>query len=806
MVVKTNFRSIVRFLTVSVFAAVLMLMSIMPLTNVVSGEGLQSGYDFSNTTSFYNKLKESIVEDTDRLTSTCFNEDINTAKEAMGVGINIGNELDWNWGSDNVTYGVDSSVKDTSVKYIRMRRYLIRVSVGYENGEGETEYYYFEHPFNASGNLFTYVNRPSLEQDYANISLTQAKGLTLSADMPVNYVKVQVINTYNVAQNLDFNVNVRKFEIYDQTGNNLLSGNTADGTYKTKVPSKSPNITLVFKKTIDTTVGDFYGDSANLHADVQLEDFISDYKNRPSLIYQHSNNEKFKLNSNQLDMNELDSLLTFLWDEGIRSIRLPVTWYCHMDATGTVDPEWFSEVNKIVQRMTDKGFYVIVNIHGDTGEKGWIKADRTLFNEYRSTYKYLCLQIAQNFKNFDHHLILQGPNEVLNYKNYKTNSRETPITDDEYDVMNELNQIFVDEVRFTGYNNTNRFLLCNTYYSARLNIPKYALPNDSATNKIFVGIHDYTILEDGMLSSLNFFASDEGRQYLERYNIVMDEFGIKKTEPLEKRLQLMETSVKKGYELGIPMLLWEEGSGYAIMDKKEYKWDTAYSSDQVAAAMLRSYSSDEAVVPLGKRLLQNGTSDIPDMNFTFTFTQQSELDGEIYESAETPIAEKTVLVTSESDQLPSDDHVGNLTDKNLYHEEIANVLDDFNPNAAGTYAYIVAEKIPDQKQEGVTYTSTEFLMVITVKNINGELKVTNVQNNLYKDSNGKKRSDYMDPPAVFDDKYDLIFYNNYDTGGGTTPTGISTNVWSFIVIGASGAGALALYVILNIKNKRKKIG
>ena len=77
---------------------------------------------------------------------------------------------------------------------------------------------------------------------------------------------------------------------------------------------------------------------------------------------------------------------------------------------------------------------------------------------------------------------------------------------------------------------------------------------------------------------------------------------------------------------------------------------------------------------------------------------------------------------------------------------------------------------------------------------------------LYKDSSGKTAEDYAgNPPAVFEGKQELIFYNTYGPSGGTTPTGIITNIAPFIVVGAGALGAIVLYATINVRRKRKDI-
>lgn len=61
---------------------------------------------------------------------------------------------------------------------------------------------------------------------------------------------------------------------------------------------------------------------------------------------------------------------------GFKGIRLPVTWAYHFTSQSpdwTVDPAWLQRVSDVVDMITQRGFYVIVNVHHDS----WVWADIT---------------------------------------------------------------------------------------------------------------------------------------------------------------------------------------------------------------------------------------------------------------------------------------------------------------------------------------------------------------------------------------------------------------------------------------------
>ncbi|KAF2192468.1 glycoside hydrolase family 5 protein [Zopfia rhizophila CBS 207.26] len=61
---------------------------------------------------------------------------------------------------------------------------------------------------------------------------------------------------------------------------------------------------------------------------------------------------------------------------GFKGIRLPVTWAYHFTSESpswTVDPAWLQRVSDVVDMITSRGFYTIVNAHHDS----WVWADIT---------------------------------------------------------------------------------------------------------------------------------------------------------------------------------------------------------------------------------------------------------------------------------------------------------------------------------------------------------------------------------------------------------------------------------------------
>ena len=238
----------------------------------------------------------------------------------------------------------------------------------------------------------------------------------------------------------------------------------------------------------------------------------------------------------------------------------------------------------MADRILACGFFVILDIRHDTGAGGWLRADAELSEDTEYLYRCLVLQIAEYFKSYDSRLILEGPNEVLNQQIGK-GAYEGTVTAKEYETYNRLMQIFVDEVRRTGQSNADRYLLINPYAAMAINLQHFRLPADPARDRLLVGIHDYSCLEDGRLRSL-LYLSKTRQELPGAYPIVLSEFGILQKTELSERVNFMEKNTRLCRELGIPMMLWDDGGNYTVMRADGTGWDTDSGSDRVMDAFL----------------------------------------------------------------------------------------------------------------------------------------------------------------------------------------------------------------------------
>lgn len=217
-------------------------------------------------------------------------------------------------------------------------------------------------------------------------------------------------------------------------------------------------------------------------------------------------------------------LFEMMREAGFGAIRVPVTWYNHMTKDGKVNEAWMARVHEVVDMVIESGLYCIINVHHDTGADNdswtsWLKADMDTYNNVKNRYEYLWKQIAEEFKDYDEHLLFESYNEMLDIKSswcfasFNTSSRyDANIAKSAYDAINSYAQLFVNTVRNTGGNNAQRNLVVNTYgaccgagtWNSHLSDPlsQMNLPEDNVQNHLIFQVHTYPDISSNNLTTI----------------------------------------------------------------------------------------------------------------------------------------------------------------------------------------------------------------------------------------------------------------------------------------------------------------
>src|ERR1051325_4954845 len=169
---------------------------------------------------------------------------------------------------------------------------------------------------------------------------------------------------------------------------------------------------------------------------------------------------------------------------GFNAIRIPAAWDCHANKSSMIiDAAWMARVKQVVDIAYGAGMYVVLNIHWDGG---WLE-EHPLFSfrdAVNAKQKAYWTQIANQFKNYDKHLLFAGTNE--------THADFGTPTSEHITVQQSYLQTFVDAVRATGGNNATRTLVVQTYNTNMWHgLNFFTMPTDTIANRLIVETHYY---------------------------------------------------------------------------------------------------------------------------------------------------------------------------------------------------------------------------------------------------------------------------------------------------------------------------
>ncbi len=247
-------------------------------------------------------------------------------------------------------------------------------------------------------------------------------------------------------------------------------------------------------------------------------------------------------------------IINAIAEKGFNVIRVPVTWFPHMDENNNVDPAWMDRVQQVVDMVLNAGCYCILNVHHDASEfsasrgdgANWLLADLDNYPQISAKFKQLWLQIANRFKGYDDRLVFEAFNEILSKKGEWGDPSDPTC----YQAVNLLEQDFVDVVRSTGGNNEYRNLMVNPY-SAGSTAAKLAgmqAPEDVHPNHILCSVHSYDPY---------WFCNDSSDENAENYYIyIFNDDCIKEIDDIFSRVDK-----RFGGDFGLPYIFGEFAAG-----------------------------------------------------------------------------------------------------------------------------------------------------------------------------------------------------------------------------------------------------
>lgn len=282
---------------------------------------------------------------------------------------------------------------------------------------------------------------------------------------------------------------------------------------------------------------------------------------------------------------------------GFRSIRIPVSWHNHVDSDFHISIPWMDRVQEVVDWCMEEGLYVILNTHHDVYERYYYPDSA----HAETSEKYLTSvwsQIAERFRDYDEHLILESFNEPrLKDTNVEwwLNPLDPRCVDSAKEIS-RLNQIFVDTVRSSGGQNAQRYLMIPGYDASpegALSV-YYVLPEDTIEDHLFVSVHAYTPYEFALnlngtdsfsasrradQNSVTSFMDKLYRQFVAKgIPVVIGEYGALNKNNLQARVDFFSWYVANASARNIPCLVWDNnafsGNGelFGFLRRQNLSW------------------------------------------------------------------------------------------------------------------------------------------------------------------------------------------------------------------------------------------
>ena len=289
-------------------------------------------------------------------------------------------------------------------------------------------------------------------------------------------------------------------------------------------------------------------------------------------------------------------------EAGFQTLRIPVSWHDHVDEQFTIDEDWLNRVQEVVDYAYDRDMNVIINIHHDN-ELDFLYPSYALQEQSKTYIARIWTQLSERFKDYDQRLIF----EAMNEPRLKGTSNEWWIdinkssSTEPLDVINLLNQTFVDVVRKSGGQNSERYLMIPSYAASPefTQTEKFKLPHDSATKKLILSVHSYspyyfalaspkdkksvaTFDHNNILSTkdIDYFMDNVYAHYIKNgIPVVIGEFGSRdKDGNTQERVNHAAYYANAAAMRGIPIVWWDnhyfEGDGerFGLLNRFELTW------------------------------------------------------------------------------------------------------------------------------------------------------------------------------------------------------------------------------------------
>jgi len=319
-----------------------------------------------------------------------------------------------------------------------------------------------------------------------------------------------------------------------------------------------------------------------------------------------------------------EALIEAVADAGFGGIRIPVTWSLHLGSAPdfTIEPAWLDRVEEVVGFATSRELYAIINLHHDGADEyegvEWLTLNDesgavTEENNAAVQAQFVAVweQIASRFADHGHHLVFESMNEI--HDGY---DEPDPVY---HDIINDLNQTFVDLVRASGGNNATRILVVPGYNTnIDHTVTGFEPPVDTIDDRLILSVHYYDPYEFALNADppvwgeafpesppwgLEDWVREQFQTVGETYvaqglPVIVGEYGATHLEGYEEyRRYYVEYVTKAATDAGAVPFYWDNGGpgsgpdNFALFDRAT----ETVLRPEILEAILRASSSDYAL-------------------------------------------------------------------------------------------------------------------------------------------------------------------------------------------------------------------
>lgn len=282
------------------------------------------------------------------------------------------------------------------------------------------------------------------------------------------------------------------------------------------------------------------------------------------------------------NMKTTEKMIIGVKDAGFNAIRIPVTWDEHMDGD-KIQQDWLGRVREVVDYAYNNDMYVILNMHHD--DYIWFDPNDSEYAGDSAKLISIWEQIAAEFKDYGDRLLFEGMNEPRTIGSSAEWMGGTPA---EREIVNKYEQDFVDTVRKSGGNNSERTLIVTSYAASA----EDAAMNDVVVpydNHVIVSLHYYAPWRFASGESTDFTDSDKSeldakftkmkRKFINNGTpVIIGEFGCVAKADDETRAEYYSYYLSAAKARGIKCFIWDNGvssgsDGYGIYNRGAGKWN-----------------------------------------------------------------------------------------------------------------------------------------------------------------------------------------------------------------------------------------